>query len=141
MAFYGKLKFFAMEGEMMEFAVDFFAGLVGLIHVYIFRMESFAWGRPRTNRTFGVTAPEAQVLKAMAFNQGFYNLFLALAIFAGFIWTHFGHKAEGQILIDYGCFSVFGAAAVLMGSSPKLWRAALIQGGPAIIYGLLRILA
>jgi len=141
MAFYGKLKPFAMEGEKMDFAVDFFAGLVGLIHIYIFRMESFAWGRPRTNRTFAVTVSEAQVLKTMAFNQGFYNLFLALAIFAGFIWSRLGHKAEGQVLIDYGCLSVFGAAAVLMGSSPKLWRAALIQGGPAALYGILRVLA
>ena len=54
-----------------------FAGLAALVHVYIFVMESLRWTAPRTRATFGTTLEEAEVTKLFAFNQGFYNLFLA----------------------------------------------------------------
>ncbi len=110
-----------------------FAGLVALIHVYIFLLESVLWGRPKTNKAFGVNEAEAKINKQFAFNQGFYNLFLAIAIIAGF--------ATGIVaLVDYACLSVLGAGLVLWISARRLWRPALIQAGPALIYLVLRIL-
>lgn len=36
--------------------MDVVAGLIALIHVYVFVMESLLWGRERTNRVFGMSA-------------------------------------------------------------------------------------
>ena len=55
-----------------------FAMLAGLLHVYIFVMESFLWTSRSTRETFSMGADEAEQTKEMAFNQGFYNLFLAI---------------------------------------------------------------
>ena len=55
-----------------------FAALAALLHVYIFTMESLTWTSRRTRATFGTTAEEAETTKLLAFNQGFYNLFLAI---------------------------------------------------------------
>jgi putative membrane protein len=55
-----------------------FAALGAVLHVYIFTMESLTWTTPRTRATFGTTAEEAETTKLLAFNQGFYNLFLGI---------------------------------------------------------------
>jgi putative membrane protein len=60
-------------------AAMIFAGLAALLHVYIFVMESLTWTSARTRATFGTTQEEAETTKLLAFNQGFYNLFLAIA--------------------------------------------------------------
>ena len=60
----------------MIIAALIFAGLAALLHVYIFTMESLTWTSPRTRATFGTTPEEAETTKLLAFNQGFYNLFL-----------------------------------------------------------------
>lgn len=54
------------------------AGLAALIHVYIFYMESIAWTGAKARATFGTTIEEAEATKSLAFNQGFYNLVLAI---------------------------------------------------------------
>ena len=55
-----------------------FAALAALLHVVIFYMESINWEGPLARKTFGGTAEEARPHAFYAFNQGFYNLFLAL---------------------------------------------------------------
>jgi cation/acetate symporter len=67
---------------MMTVALIFCA-LAALLHVYIFVMESLTWTSPRTRAVFGTTAEEAQTTKMLAFNQGFYNLFLAVVTVVG----------------------------------------------------------
>ena len=52
--------------------------LAGLLHVFIFYMESIAWTSEKACSTFGMTKEEANNTKEMAFNQGFYNLMLAV---------------------------------------------------------------
>ncbi|HEY0217854.1 MAG TPA: DUF1304 domain-containing protein, partial [Cellulomonas sp.] len=54
------------------------AALAALVHVYIFRLESLTWTSERTRAVFGTTEAEAEATRALAFNQGFYNLFLAV---------------------------------------------------------------
>src|SRR5690606_31419601 len=61
------------------------AGLAALLHVYIWVLESLRWEAPSTRRTFGTSAEQARVTKPLAFNQGFYNLFLAIVTAAGII--------------------------------------------------------
>jgi putative membrane protein len=105
-----------------------FAGLAALLHVYIFVMESLTWTSPRTRATFGTTPEEAETTKLLAFNQGFYNLFLAIVTAIGIAAMCLGHTAVGAALVFAGVGSMLAAAAVLLASSPDKARAAVTQG-------------
>jgi putative membrane protein len=112
----------------MIIAALIFAGLAALLHVYIFTMESLTWTSPRTRATFGTTAEEAETTKLLAFNQGFYNLFLGIVTGIGIVAVAQHHDAVGAALIFTGVGSMAAAAAVLLASSPDKARAALTQG-------------
>ncbi len=71
-----------------------FAGLAGLLHVYIFTMESLTWTSKRTRAAFGTTPEEAETTKLLAFNQGFYNLFLAIVTGVGIGAIELGHTGS-----------------------------------------------
>ena len=115
-----------------------FAGLAALLHVYIFTMESLTWTSKRTRAAFGTTAEEAETTKLLAFNQGFYNLFLAIVTGVGIAAVALGYNAVGVALIFAGVGSMAAAAVVLLASSPDKARAALTQGlFPAIAVVLL----
>ncbi len=102
--------------------------LAALLHVYIFVMESLTWTSPRTRAVFGTTAEEAQTTKMLAFNQGFYNLFLAVVTAVGIAAVMLGHRSAGAALIFAGVGSMLAAAVVLLASSPDKARAAITQG-------------
>lgn len=110
------------------------AGIAALVHVFIFYLESIAWTSKRARATFGTgTVEQAAVQKELAFNQGFYNLFLAVVAVAGVIATVLGHDAVGGALLIAGCGSMVAAGLVLWISSPSKARAALIQlAAPAL---------
>ena len=120
-----------------------FAALAALLHVYIFWMESLAWDGPQARKTFGVPDAEREATRAFAFNQGFYNLFLATAALLGVIVTAAGAPAVGLTLALTGTGSMLAAALVLFVSSPDKRRAAVTQGFlpllsvVAIVIGLL----
>jgi putative membrane protein len=110
-----------------------FAGLAALIHVYIFVLESLAWTGPRARRTFGMTPEEAQTTRNLAFNQGFYNLFLAIAVALGIIFFVADNHAVGATLVFVGTGSMLAASLVLAISSPSKARAAAVQGLPPLV--------
>lgn len=118
-----------------------FAGLAALLHVYIFVMESLTWTTPRTRAAFGTTAEEAETTKLMAFNQGFYNLFLGIVTAVGIILIALGHKPVGAGLVFAGAGSMVAAAAVLLASAPDKARAALTQGTLPLIAVVLLLFA
>ena len=62
----------------MAVTATVFTTLACLLHVFIFYMESLAWAGPRARTAFGMTAEQARNTRELAFNQGFYNLFLAV---------------------------------------------------------------
>jgi len=105
-----------------------FAAMAALLHVYIFTMESLTWTSSRTRATFGTTAEEAETTKLLAFNQGFYNLFLAVVSGIGIAAFAMGHNAVGTALVFAGVGSMAAAAVVLVLSSPDKARAAVTQG-------------
>ena len=117
-----------------------FAGLAALLHVYIFVMESLTWTSPRTRAAFGTTPEEAETTKLLAFNQGFYNLFLAIVGGVGIAAISMGHKAVGAALILAGVGSMAAAAAVLLLSAPDKARAAVTQGTFPVIAIVLLLL-
>jgi putative membrane protein len=110
-----------------------FAALAALLHVYIFVMESLTWTSPRTRATFGTTPEEAETTKLLAFNQGFYNLFLAIVTGIGIVAICLGHTAVGAALVFAGVGSMLAAAVVLLASSPDKARAAVTQGAFPLI--------
>lgn len=60
-----------------------FALGAAVLHVVIFYLESFAWTSDGALKAFNMTKEEAESTEKMAFNQGFYNLFLAIEVFVG----------------------------------------------------------
>jgi putative membrane protein len=105
-----------------------FAILAALLHVYIFVMESLTWTSARTRATFGITEEQAAATKELAFNQGFYNLFLAIVTVVGVLGVFTGSRAVGVALVFAGAGSMLAAAVVLLTSSPDKARAAVTQG-------------
>ena len=90
------------------------AALAAALHVYIFVLESLTWTSPRTRATFGTTVENAEVTKELAFNQGFYNLFLAVVTVVGIVAVAVGHPGVGEALVFAGIGSMAAAALVLL---------------------------
>ena len=111
----------------MQIVAATFAALAALVHVYIFYLESLAWEAPATRRTFGVTEAEARTTRPLAYNQGFYNLFLAVVTVAGIVALGID-EAVGLALLVAGTGSMLAAALVLVTSDRSKARAALVQG-------------
>ncbi|MDV8147608.1 DUF1304 domain-containing protein [Arthrobacter sp. B10-11] len=121
-----------------------FAFIAGLLHVYIFTLESVTWTRPATWKRFGVASQaDAETTRPLAYNQGFYNLFLAVGALAGIGAVLLGQPVIGWTLIFASCGSMLLAAAVLALSGRKYLRAAATQGTTpllAVVLGLLGLL-
>jgi len=111
--------------------------IVGLIlaaasaafHVFIFALESLKWTEPETRKIFGVASEaDAVTMKQLAFNQGFYNLFLALTALLGVGLTIMGAATVGVTLVFAGTGMMLAAALVLLLSDRTKLRAAAMQG-------------
>ncbi|WP_404390863.1 DUF1304 domain-containing protein [Humibacillus xanthopallidus] len=113
----------------MSVVASVFVGLAALLHVYIFWMESIAWTRPQVWKRFSVAdQATADVTRPMAYNQGFYNLFLAVGAALGLVLWWSGSETAGTALVLFATGSMVAAAAVLAASGRRYLRAALIQG-------------
>ena len=119
---------------MIAILATVFGSLAALLHVYIFVMESVQWSQPRIWKRFGVPDQRtADATKPMAYNQGFYNLFLAIGAIIGIVlfWAG-GPDSAGEIagraLVLFTLGSMVAAALVLLTTGMKYLRPALIQG-------------
>ncbi|KAA1398222.1 DUF1304 domain-containing protein [Aeromicrobium ginsengisoli] len=114
-----------------------FAGIAAALHILFFKLESLDWRKPRTWKTFGLASQEdADTTASLAFNQGFYNLFLAVGTAVGIavLRSSDTHDQVGWTLIVFACGSMLAAAIVLISSGGKAFaRAAAIQGVPALL--------
>ena len=102
------------------------AGLAALLHVYIFWLEALAFDTAG-RKAFQVSAEHAAVMKPWAYNQGFYNLFLAIGTAVG-IALMGSNRDAGVALVVLGVGSMLAAAVVLITSDPSKARGALVQG-------------
>jgi len=114
--------------------------LAGVVHVLIFCMESLWWTTPQVRARFRQTSEQADATRLFAFNQGFYNLFLALGTFAGLALVLTGHARVGWTLVDWNCLCMLGAGLVLAASAPHMLRGALIQGVAPLLFLVLATL-
>ena len=110
------------------------AFVAAAFHALAFCMESLWWTRPSVRRRFRQTPEQADVTRVLAFNQGFYNLFLATEILAGFALFRFGHEGVGLALTAWSCLSMTAAALVLLASAPGMRRGAALQGIPPLVF-------
>jgi len=74
----------------------------------------------------------------MAFNQGFYNLFLALGVGAGLAILGINSTIAFTLML-FSALSMVGAGAVLFFSVKTSRRASIIQAGPPLL-GVLFVL-
>jgi len=103
-----------------------FAAIAGVIHVAFFVLESFLFTKPAGRKIFGTSEADAETMKFFAFNQGFYNLFLAIGCFYGI--------ARGErVLVIFTCACMVGAAAILATGGKKLLRGVVMQGAPPLV--------
>ena len=102
-------------------------GVAALIHVYIFVMESVTWTSSKTRAVFGTSVEEAEATKQLAFNQGFYNLFLAVAVAVGIVVVAADERPVGATLVFVGAGSMVAAGLVLLLSDRSKAAAALKQ--------------
>jgi putative membrane protein len=108
--------------------------LAALIHVMFFLLESVLFQRPDVWRRFGLTSAEqATVVRPMAFNQGFYNLFLALGVLAGLLLIISGNQVAGKAIVMFACAAMVGAGVVLLATNRRFLAAAAIQAAPPLV--------
>jgi putative membrane protein len=101
--------------------------LIVVFHVYAFVLEAILWETARARQAFGTTAATAKSSRALAINQGVYNLFLA----AGLIWSL---AVAGPTGFEAKVFflSCVVVAALTVGCVVSK-RIMLIQGLPALL--------
>jgi putative membrane protein len=108
--------------------------LAAVIHVWFFLMESVWFLREWVWRRFGLASEaDARVVKSWAYNQGFYNLFLAVGVAIGLTLVAMGDPAAGRGIVLFACGSMIAAGVVLGLHSPGLLRAAAIQALPPLV--------
>ena len=117
------------------------AGLAALLHVYIWTMESITWKQPATWKRFGVESQaDADTNALFAYNQGYYNLFLAVVAIVGIVLVVADRDDAGWALVIAACGSMFAASLVLLSSSGSV-RAAATQGTVPALSVLFAVLA
>ncbi|MBA8796138.1 putative membrane protein [Friedmanniella endophytica] len=121
------------EGSVVVVVGLVLALLAGALHVYIFVLESLLWTTPRARAVFGTTEAEAAATRQLAYNQGFYNLFLAVLAVLGVVLAFAGVTVVGTTLVVAGCGSMVAAALVLLTSDRSKQRAALTQMAFALL--------
>ena len=100
-----------------------FVALAAMMHVYIFLMERVWWTRPATWKRFGVASQaDAHTTRPMAYNQGFYNLFLGLGALIGLVIFFANQPQAGQAL------ALFTTAAMVLAATGSRQRVAALFG-------------
>jgi putative membrane protein len=112
-------------------AITILALLAALLHIVFFVFESLLWTTPTVRKIFRQSEADAQTTRMLALNQGYYNLFLALAAIAGVVLLYRVDIpiAVGFAVLTVSLGSMVGASLVLLFSAgKKMIRGVLLQG-------------
>ena len=108
--------------------------VAALIHVWFFIMESVWFMQPQIYRRFGLGSDaDARTVRSFAFNQGFYNLFLAIGVAIGLALVLAGRADGGRTLVLFACGSMVAAGAVLVLHDSRFLRAGALQVVPPLL--------
>jgi putative membrane protein len=108
--------------------------IAAVVHIAIFTMESVLWSKPSVWRRFGLRSQsDADTVRPMAYNQGFYNLFLAGGALVGLLlyWTMLRPVGFGLAFFSASCMVL--ASVVLVTTGRSFLRSALIQGAVPLV--------
>jgi putative membrane protein len=119
----------------MSIFSNILVGFVAVFHVYVFILEAFLWTTARGRKAFNTSADFAAASRALAINQGVYNLFLA----AGLVWALLAPDLIAFQLKLFFLSCVMVAAVV--GGLTASKRIMLIQGLPALLALLIVIVS
>jgi putative membrane protein len=111
----------------MHIAAQVLAGLVLVIHIYIFLLETLLF-QSRGRKVFGLTKEHADIVAPAMSNQGCYNGFLAVALVAGFLLPD-PAMARAFTVYGLGCVAVAG----LWGAATVQIRILFVQTVPAVL--------
>ena len=111
-----------MAGPMIY---PIFVFLIGLEHIGFALLETYFWDRPLGRKIFRTSPEFAAQSKALAANQGLYNLFLA----AGLLLSFFLDSSSGHSFRFFFLGSVFVAG--MFGGYTVNKRIFFFQGIPA----------
>ena len=112
--------------------------VAALLHVGFFYLESIVFSRPTVWARFYIGSQEqADIVRPMALNQGFYNLFLGLGIVAGLVLIATGAETAGTAIVLFACASMVLAGIVLLATDSRFLSAAAMQALPPRIPGSL----
>jgi putative membrane protein len=118
----------------MPLVAQLAALLAAAIHVWFFVVESLLFGRPGVAARFGLrTDEQIAAVRPMAFNQGFYNLFLAIGIAAGVAQIAAGADVAGRAVVLFCCLCMLWAGIILLVTSRRFLQAALVQLVPPLV--------
>jgi putative membrane protein len=118
----------------MLIAAQILATVAALLHVVFFVFESVLWTRPAVYRRFGIASQdEAETIRSMAYNQGFYNLALAVGVLVGVVLLAQSGSAftAGKTAVIFGTACMSIAGVVLASTGPSYRRSAALQFFPA----------
>ncbi len=108
-------------------------GLAGFIHLGFFILESFIYQKEGAHTKLGLTKEQHAAIKVWAFNQGFYNLFLALGTFTGLSFVLKKQIMVAGVLTGFCGLSMIVAGVVLWLTVPHVRKMALLQLLPPLI--------
>ena len=117
----------------MAVIAQVFALIAAAAHIAAFVMESLLFDRPSVQRFLLRHASDSAGVRIWAFNQGFYNLFVATGAVVGVILWATGDETVGRTLVIYTCAFMALAGVVLFVSDRALWRGMIGQSGPPLI--------
>ena len=115
--------------------------IAALIHVGFFYLASIVFTRPTVWGRFHIASQaDADVIRPMALNQGFYNLFLGLGVVAGLVLIAAGAESAGTAIVLFACACMALAGVVLLATDRRFLRAAALQALPPLVAIVLTIL-
>jgi putative membrane protein len=118
----------------MPLVAQLAALIAAAIHVWFFVVESLLFSRPGVAAGFGLrTEEQIAAVRPMAFNQGFYNLFLAVGIAAGVAQIASGAEVAGRAVVLFCCLCMVWAGIVLLATSRRFIQAAILQLVPPLL--------
>jgi putative membrane protein len=110
------------------------AGIAAVVHAYFFVLESVWFMRPAVWRRFGLESDaDARITRSFAYNQGVYNLFLAVGVGISFALVALGDPVSARAIALFACGSMTAAGVVLYLHSRSFLRAAAIQAVPPFV--------
>lgn len=120
----------------MQLISTILVALVAIEHLYILVLEMFLWTKPRTMKTFGIKAEDAEVMKTLAANQGLYNGFLSAGLFYSLV------ASPPEVAFQFKLFFLLCVViAGIYGGMTVKPRIAIVQALPAFIALVVTLIA